>query len=269
MTPENVRLVASDLDGTLLAPGAVVSERTAEVLRAVRERGVEVVAVTGRSHWSSLEILGPLGCIRWFICSNGATVYDAEAGDIVHERTLSDDQIDEVVARATDAFPSVGVAWESSAGIFHTTEWIRNRRAIDPAHRPVTTIPVTTLDAEAGPIRKLMLAHDELTTYDWLEALSGHLPDGIHASTSGATFVEITQAEANKGFALEHLCQALEVAQHQTIAFGDHANDLTMLAWAGTSFAMANADPRVLAVADRTAPHHADDGVAQILEQLL
>jgi Cof subfamily protein (haloacid dehalogenase superfamily) len=264
-----VRLVASDLDGTLLAPGAVVSERTADVLRAVADRGVEVVAVTGRSHWSSVEILEAVGCIRWMICSNGATVYDAAAGAVVHDRPLGEGLLAEVVERLSKAFPTLGWAWETPEGIFHTEEWIRNRRATNPGFATGTSRPADASDLGAAPVRKLMVTHDRLTTYEWLGAVEPHLPSGVHAATSGAMFVEVTRTDANKGDALAELCRDLGVDRERTVAFGDHANDLTMLAWAGVSFAMANAAPQVQAVADHLAPDHAEDGVAQVLERLL
>jgi Cof subfamily protein (haloacid dehalogenase superfamily) len=264
-----VRLVASDLDGTLIAHGTVVSERTVDVLRAVSKRGVEVVAVTGRSHWSAVNILRPVGCIRWIICSNGATVYDFEAEAVVQQRPLSDRHVADVVTRLAEAFPTAGFAWESAHGIFHSERWIRNRQATDARFVADKDRPPRSLTPEDGPILKLMVAHHELTTYDWLDALCHHMPDGVNVSTSGASFVEVTRADANKGDALRHLCQELGVDQAETIAFGDHANDLPMLDWVGAGYAMANADPRVLAVADHSAPHHAEDGVAQVLERLL
>ena len=97
---------------------------------------------------------------------------------------------------------------------------------------------------------KLMLAHHMLVTYDWLDALEPHIPFGLSASTSGATFVEITSGEADKGAALARLCARLGVDRSATVAFGDQSNDLGMLRWAGRSFAMDNAHSQVLGVAD-------------------
>jgi Cof subfamily protein (haloacid dehalogenase superfamily) len=267
---DGVTLVASDLDGTLLGPEATVTERTVRTLRALADRGIEIVAVTGRSHWSSVAILRPVGCIRWVICSNGATVYDFEAESVVHRRPLGRDQVTEVIGRLEGAFPEVGLAWEAVDGIFHSEQWLRNRRAIDPGFTPEhSQLVAQGLDVDQVQVLKLMAAHDRLVTYEWLEAVGPHLPAGVSGSTSGATFVEVTRADANKGSALEHLCAELAVDRSQTMAFGDHANDLSMLDWAGVSFAMANADARVLAAADHPAPHHADDGVARVLERLL
>ena len=264
-----VKLVASDLDGTLLGIDSTLSSRTVTAVEAVAASGIEVVAVTGRSHWSSVEILRPASSIRWIVCSNGATVYDTEAEAVVHDRPLGEHDVGRIVAELTAAFPSVGFAWESSAGIFHSERWAANRAATDARFVAKRSRPTRDLSSDEGPILKLMIAHDELSTYEWLDAVSSFVPEGFSASTSGAAFVEVTRGDANKGAALAHLCDQLGVARHETIAFGDHSNDVPMLAWAGTAYAMTNADPRVREVADHTAPPNHEHGVAQILERLL
>lgn len=270
--PPSVKLIASDLDGTLLGADSRVSERTAAALRAVRAAGIDVVVATGRSHWSALPLVGHLGCVRWLLCSNGATLFDAHAGEVVHQHRLDRDTVAELVARIQAAFPTAAFAWETTGGIVQSEHWVANRVATNPAYRPSTEEPVHEPilgDIGADPVVKVLVAHDRLVTYAWLEALEPHLPPGVCASTSGASFVEITAPGANKADALRDLCRRIGVDRSTTIAFGDHANDLGMLAWAATGFAMANAHPLVAARADRTAPHHGDDGVAQVLEALL
>lgn len=265
----DLRLIASDLDGTLLSAESRLAPRTIDALRRATDEGIEVVAVTGRSHWSTVELLRPAGCIRWIICSNGATVWDNEAEEVVVRRPLDAAAVEAVLAAVAQAFPSAGLSWETPTGRFATERWLINRRATNPRLRDRHDAPPLSFDLRHGPVLKLMLAHDELITYEWLEALRPHLPDDLSVSTSGATFVEVTRADANKGNALAELCRTLGIEAETTVAFGDHSNDLPMLAWAGRAYAMANADARVLASADHTAPPHHEDGVAQVLEGLL
>ncbi len=259
--------MATDLDGTLFSPDHEVSEQTAAALRRTAERGVEIVVATGRSHWSAVPRLEHLGCIRWLICSNGATVFDLETRELVTGRELTDEQATEVIDAVTDAFPTVGFAWESPEGVFHSERWIANRRATDVRFQ-VKARPARELDLAAESILKLMAAHDVLTEYAWLDAIAPHVPGRLSVSTSGAAFVEVTAPHANKGDAVRLLCDELGVDRTETIAFGDHANDLGMLAWAGTGYAMAGADPRVVDAADASAPSNADHGVAQVLTHL-
>ena len=262
-------LVASDLDGTLLDGTSAVAARTASAMQAIVAAGSEFVIATGRSHWSMRPIIAPVGCVRWAICSNGATVYDFEAEAVVAHRPLPDEHAQVVVEAVTEVFPSVGLSWESPSGIWHTDRWVENRLATDGRFVGRKTRESRELEIGAEPILKLMLAHDVLTELDWLDALSPHLPTTLSCSTSGATFVEVTRHDANKGAALAALCTELGVARERTIAFGDHSNDLEMLEWVGTGYAMANADERIHRVADEAAPPHHEHGVAQVLEQHL
>lgn len=268
MKPLDFELIASDLDGTLFGPDHEVSAETVEAVRAIAARGVEVVVATGRSHWSAVARLERLDCIRWFICSNGATVYDAEAGDVVLRRRLADEDLTAVIEGLTEEFPTVGFAWESPEGVFHTDRWVTNRLATNSRFE-VKPRPTRDLRVGEEEVLKLMAAHDELTEYAWLDAMIRHVPDGLSSSTSGAAFVEVTAAEANKGDALRILCDQLGVDRANTIAFGDHSNDLGMLTWVGTGYAMANANPRVHEIADATAPSNAEHGVAQVLRRYL
>ena len=267
MNDRLVKLIATDLDGTLFGPDHEVSDVTAEALRAVAALGVEVVVATGRSHWSAVPRLEHLGCVRWLIGSNGATVYDFEAGDVVIRRPLGADAVRAVVEGVGKQFPSVGYAWESPDGVFHSDRFVRNRKATDRRF-PIVERPTYEFNIDGPEILKLMIAHDLLTEYDWLDAMAVHVPDGLSASTSGASFVEITAANANKGAALRLLCEQLGVDRAETIAFGDHSNDLAMLHWVGTGYAMANGAARLLDIADAVAPPNHEHGVAQVLTSL-
>ncbi len=270
MIPHPVKLLASDLDGTLLGPDSRVAGRTAAALDAAAAAGIEVVVATGRSHWTALPILADLRCVRWVICSNGATVYDRQRDEVAVRRLLSAELVDLVVGRLRAAFPTVGLAWECASGLVQDDRWMINRVATNPAVVASSREPVTSeLDLLAGEIVKLLVAHDRLVTYEWLAAVEPHMPEGVSVSTSGAQFVEVTAVDATKAEALRQLCAQLGVDQAHTIAFGDHANDLAMLRWVGTGFAMANAAEHVLAAADAVAPHHAEHGVAQVIEALL
>jgi len=264
-----VKLVASDLDGTLLSPSATVSERTIRVLEALSNQGVEIVAATGRSHWSAANVLSPLNCIRWLICSNGATIYDTEAGEVVRRCPLYRHQLSDIVQRLAESFPNVGFGWESSYGLHHDQKWFENRSLTDSRFVADNQQPTEEFDPDNDDTTKLMLAHDKLTSFQWLDAIEPCLPQGLSVSTSGSSFVEITQHDANKGQSLSLLCDQLGIDQRHTVGFGDHANDMTMLRWVGHSYAMSNASPHVRELADHIAPHHGDDGVAQILERLL
>ena len=132
-------------------------------------------------------------------------------------------------------------------------------------------------DLEVGPARrdlrrpdrKLLARHEERDPEEFwteVERLVGHLVTTTWSSTGA--LVEISAAHVTKASTLALLCDELGVSSDEVVAFGDMPNDLAMLAWAGTSYAMANAHPSVLAQAGRQAPSNEDDGVAAVLEEL-
>lgn len=259
------RLIATDLDGTLLAPDSYVSPRTASVLRAVHEAGMVVVAVTGRSHHTAVERLAPVGVIRHAVCSNGATRYDLEAGDVVASHPIDPDHLDGIVRGVADGVPGVGFGLETTTGFVYDHTFLEHLPQLrDRGHRP------GMVPAGAGAeVLKVMIGHPGLHHDELLRRARDLMPPEVSVSTSGAPFIEVTAAGVDKAYGLAELCGELGVGPDEVLAFGDNLNDLPMLAWAGRSVAMGNAHPTVAATATDRTGHHAEDGVAAYLERLL
>jgi hydroxymethylpyrimidine pyrophosphatase-like HAD family hydrolase len=121
-------------------------------------------------------------------------------------------------------------------------------------------------DLVDGPVLKLMARHEELGPQDYWDA--AELAVGEHVTitwSSTSTMLEISGADVTKASTLALVAGSLGVAAAEVVAFGDMPNDLAMLAWAGTSYAMANAHPSVLAAVGRIAPSNDEDGVATVL----
>ena len=139
-----------------------------------------------------------------------------------------------------------------------------------PRHEPPPGVQVGELAAIFGDDTvKLLARHEERDPEEFwaqTEALVGRLVTTTWSSTGA--LVEISGPGVTKASTLALLCEELRVRPAEVVAFGDMPNDLAMLQWAGTSYAMANAHPSVTALADRQAPSHEDDGVAAVLEEL-
>lgn len=263
-------LIASDMDGTLLDGTSRFARRTVAAIERAVEQGVEFVVATGRSHWSVQSLLVDAGLddgrtIRWAICSNGATLFDVAERRVARQHVLDGHELAAVQTAILQAHGEVGLAWETVDGVVHGPTWEVMRKRSNPAF-VVADRPVQELDPRTTAVVKLMVAHPELVEVDWLDTISPLVPDGFSVSTSGATFVELTHAEAEKGRALSTLCSELGIGAAETAAFGDHANDLGMLEWAGRGYVMANGHPRALATSHHRAGHHDEDGVAVQLE---
>lgn len=263
-----MRLIATDIDGTLLGADQVVSQRTIAALRAADEAGVNVVAATGRSHWSAVPLLEPIGCVRWLLASNGATLFDLEAMEVVERFPIHRAVVETVVSSLEGEFGSLGYSWETTEGVFQNEMFRAIRSRLFPS-RKIARRSNASFEAGGEDLVKLMVLHPDLADLEWLEAAGPHVPADVNVATSGLGFVEFTAPEADKGLALAALCDRLGVAQHDTVSFGDQSNDLGMLRWSGRGYAMANASAPAVDAASHRAPHHLDDGVAQIVEELL
>lgn len=273
MTPGSIRLIASDLDGTLLGEDGWLTDRTVAVLRAADAAGIEVVAATGRSHRTAVPRLEGAGVVRTAICSNGATVFDLEDDRAVLQRLMVDEVVGRVLEALRAAHPEASFGWETPDGFgweeaFVTSappdvqRGLRDGSRADEIHRSIDDV------APAG-LTKLLVGHPTLRRNEWLAALVPVLPDQVVASTSGAGFVEITGEGVDKASTLALHCAERGVDRSEVLAFGDQANDVSMLAWAGRSVAVANAHEEAQVAADEVIGHHADDAVADVIEALL
>ena len=112
-----VRLVATDLDGTLLGPDAELSSRTAAALRDAHAAGIVVVAATGRSYLTATLRLAAATTVRWLVCSNGAVLYDRQTAAVVDRHGIDAAAVPAAVEAIRAGVPEVGFAWESAAGL--------------------------------------------------------------------------------------------------------------------------------------------------------
>ncbi len=257
-------LVATDLDGTLLGADGKVSARTASALRAVADAGATVVAATGRSYASTVPLLAPLGVFEWLVCSNGALRYHLPTQSVASYRAISDD-VAAAIIDAEHGIDGVRLSWETPQARGWTYEFID----LFPGYVERVQPPVELIVDAVPPLSqsiKFLAAHRDMPTDELHRSLADHFGDRATVAYSGAAFCEITAPGANKGAAMAELAADLGLDTADSIAFGDQNNDVTLLSWAGTGVAMANACDELVDVADDRTAHHGDDGVAQYLE---
>jgi hypothetical protein len=260
-----VRLVASDLDGTLLRSDGSASDRTREALAAVVAAGVRVLLVSARPpRWipPAMDALGlepadhPLA-----VCANGALVYDVAAGTIRTHTPLDAPLVARLVTALRERVPGVAFACEAEL-----------RYVKEPHYVPLWTIPEDYREADAlefGTVTKLVVRHPELAQGELYAAARDVCGADAFASFSGDALVEIAAAGVTKASAVAELCAELGIDASEVVAFGDMPNDVPMLEWAGRGVAVANAHPDALAAADEVTASNDDDGVALVLESLV
>lgn len=260
------RLVATDLDGTLLDARGSVSERTRAVLAELDDRGVPVVFVTGRPLRWMADLWGEVGGLGLAICSNGGIVYDVGAGAVRTAHGLSGEVLGEVGDRLRTELPGTVIAIETVEGFAHEASW--EIKATDDAHLGVARLIEDLREfGETGPASvKLLARHDDADPEAYWRTVEGIVGD-LATVTWSSTFamVEISAAGVTKASALAGLAADLGVGAEQVIAFGDMPNDIPMLTWAGRGCAMADAHATVREVADLVVGAHDRDGVAEAL----
>lgn len=259
-----VRLVATDLDGTLVHSDGSVTPRTRAALAAAEEAGVTVVFVTGRPLRWAREVFEHVGPHGLAVISNGALVWDVARDRPALERPIPADVGRQVTRLLREAVPGTAYAVETAAGIALEPQFLERYPVPDGARR------ASVDHLFDGPVLKLLARHEELSPqefWDRAERVAGHLVE-ITWSSSGA-LLEMSGAGVTKATTLERLCASLGIDRAAVVALGDMPNDIAMLQWAGTSYAMANAHPTVLEAADRVAPANDEDGVARVLEELI
>jgi Cof subfamily protein (haloacid dehalogenase superfamily) len=259
-------LVACDLDGTIVRPDGSVTARTVTALAACERAGIRVVFVTGRPPRWMAPIADATGHQGVAVCANGAVVYDLAAERVVRTRGITVDAVREVARIVRRAVPGGAFALETMDGF---------RR--EPAYRPrlaVHDVLVGQLDelmADEPLVVKVLYRVESGVADDMLAAartaLEG-IAEPVH-SDAASGMLEIAAAGVSKASTLADLAAEDGIGPEDVVAFGDMPNDVPMLLWAGTGYAMAGGHPEAVAAADRTAPACENDGVAQVLEQLL
>jgi Cof subfamily protein (haloacid dehalogenase superfamily) len=261
---DGTRLVASDLDGTLLLPDETVSERTRAALAAAKEAGITVVLVSGRQPRSLAPIAERIGVGGIAICANGALVWDLDAGTMVDATPLAAEVATRLVHALREAAPGVLLAVELEERFGREPGWAEELTPVPPG-----ASEGDALELIGGPVIKLLARHPTLPFEELAERARQAVGDDAVVTWAGLRLVEISAAGETKAFALEGLCRRLSVDASEVVAVGDMPNDLAMLNWAGTAVAVANATQEVLDAADEVTAANVEDGVARLLERIL
>ncbi|MFJ8667877.1 Cof-type HAD-IIB family hydrolase [Streptomyces sp. NPDC093600] len=265
------RLIATDLDGTLLRDDKSVSERTVAALAAAERAGVEVFFVTGRpARWMDV-VSDHVHGHGLAICANGAAVVDLHAGGTFLEvRPLDRSVALEVVRTLREAAPGASFAVELTTGIHYEPEY--PPFFLDPG-ATVATAEKLLFEEEPGaaaPVLKLLAQHSELDPDGFLtvaRAAAGDLASFTRSSPTA--LLEISGLGVSKASTLALCCAERGISADEVVAFGDMPNDIEMLSWAGRSYAMGNAHPDVIAAASGRTVANNDDGVAVVIERIL
>lgn len=273
---QKIKLIAVDLDGTALDEKSRLTERTKNVLERAAEQGIRLVVASGRAYSSLPEEILALKGLTCAITSNGAAAYDLKSGERSFSFLMEEKKVEEILGYLEEE-P------ETAIEVFHDGEPYAGRRFLEnPEHygapaRAVpylqrTRTPVEDIFSFARKHRKELDALDiicegPLDKAEWIGKLDG-IKD-IYVTSSTHYRLEISSGKSGKGAALREAAARMDIRPEEIIAFGNADNDVDMLRFAGFGVAVANSPDSVKSYADRIAPANTEEGVAQVLEEIL
>lgn len=259
-----LRLVASDLDGTLLRTDKTISDRTVAAVAACEAAGITMVLATGRPPRWIGDISDRLGHRGVALCANGAVIYDLDLDRVLSHHTIATEAALEVVIRIRRLWPDAVFAVETIDHLGLEPGW--------PVNFPVpdnTQVADATELVRVPPV-KLLARLEGHAVEAALAAATVEMSGLVEVTWSGGShLLEMSGPGVTKEAALAELALGLGIDASLAVAFGDMPNDIGMLRWAGRGLAVANAHELVLAAADRVVGSNDDDGVAMELEALL
>ena len=265
------RLIATDLDHTLLDAAGHVSPRTRAALDAARAAGIHVVPVTARQPIGLRAIADEAGFAGLALCGNGAFGVHLATGDLLFAQEAEPAVIRALAAELDARIPGLRYASVRDGGESFVAQHGYAELADEVDHkRDPRTMGGVPLDEVLGaPSLKLVIRHPDLPLADIYAAVTGSAVPGFAATLSGAPFVEVMAAGVTKASGLARLCAHLGVDRTDVVAFGDGLNDVEMIEWAGLGVAVANAVPALQDAADEVTASNDADGVASVIERLL
>lgn len=262
-----IRLIATDLDDTLLDASAGLTARTQRALDAAMALGCGITLSSGRMMEATLPFARKIGVNAPMLLYNGAMIYDHNTDEtlyaprIAYETALGIVKLVEAEGYYIQLYPGVG--YYCSEIIDYTRAYARQINVpATPVHMPMAQ----WLEGHPSDMQKMLII-DTPEGADRIQAvLREAFPHGACYLKSKAHYLEIAPEGVDKGQSLRFLAEHLGLTPDEVMAFGDGQNDVPMLEYAGAGYAMANACPQALACTPRVAPPNTEDGVAQVIE---
>ena len=267
VTGKRPKLIATDLDGTIVAHYGFISDRTKIAFAAAHAAGIHIYFITGRP-------------IRWMkeikenfnfglgVCGNGALLYDFINEKVLEEWSFSIEAQLETVKRLRQVIPPVSFATEIGEDFLREKKYVprwdigKDNVGVDLIEEVIT----------APALKMLARCSDGEFSSDEMLALASKALEGIATvthSNSTDSLLEISAVGVSKGATLSRVAGRLGLTADDCVTFGDNPNDFSMLSWASRSWAMADGHPDLMKYAKFQTDPHQEDGVAKVIEQLL
>ena len=272
---DKIKLMAFDLDGTLLTTDKRLSERNEKALYAAAEKGILIVPSTGRYYGTIPEIIRNLECVRYCLTINGAYVLDRKTDECMYRADMSVETALQIM-RYLDTLPVCYDCYLDNKGWM--TKELQDKACLYADGFYLETLrswrtPVPDIKEfikeQQKPVQKIQFFMRDLEAKERAAEELRRMFPNTAVSSSVRNNVEINDAHANKGEALLSLAKKLGIKREEIMAFGDGGNDFDMIRAAGVGVVMENGRDDLKKLADIIAPHCDEDGVAQVIEKVL
>ena len=267
VTGKRPKLIATDLDGTIVAHYGFISDRTKIAFAAAHAAGIHIYFITGRPIRWMKEIKDNFN-FGLGVCGNGALLYDFINEKVLEEWSFSVEAQLETVKMLRQVIPPVSFATEIGE------DFLREKKYVPRWDIGEDNVGVDLIEEviTAPALKMLARCSDGEFSSDEMLALASKALEGIATvthSNSTDSLLEISAVGVSKGATLSRVAGRLGLTADDCVTFGDNPNDFSMLSWASRSWAMADGHPDLMKYAKFQTDPHQEDGVAKVIEQLL
>lgn len=268
----DIRLIALDLDGTVLNSNGELDAHTCDVLCRAAQMGIVIAAATGRAFYALPDVIRRMSAFTYAITSNGTGIYRISDGDRLYTNPMSADNLDHLLPLLRD-YPCPmevfidGIAYGDRNYVEHPLSFGISRHSADyvqATRTPHDDIPALIRQNYSRIEGMDIIVTDQLLKKE-IRSKAERIPD-LYVTSSVAHYLEFAAGSASKETALRFLCSSLGIASDQLMACGDGENDLEMISLAGMGIAMGNACEALKAAADYITDSNDACGVANAIE---
>lgn len=285
------KLVAIDLDGTMLNQYGVVTENTKKAIKETIRKGIEIIIASGRPIDSIKTIAKEIGSEKYFIAGNGSLIYDIQKDEIIYDKFLAKEKVLEIIKICEENSISYNVYTEQTIltpalkynVLYYQKENLKKEESQQTKISIMDNIYEYVKNKKEDKYLKMTICDDNKTVFqsiirklkkiEGIEVLEvSHMSrktikQGTEEITLEYYYTEITMQNVDKWYAIEHLMKKLEIQKEEVIAIGDNSNDKKMIQEAGLGVAMGGSTPEVTKIADYITDSNQEEGVAKALEK--
>lgn len=287
------KLIAIDLDGTLLNSEGEISLENREAIKQAKEKGIEIVITSGRVSDSVLNIAKEIGADKYFISGNGSMLYDIQKNKIVYENFIDKNKILNLIKMCDENSIYYNIYTEKeviakSINYNVTVYNYENTKKQEEKKTRISIIPdvykyvknstqdkylkMTVCDSNKIIFERIVKKFKEISKIDVLDVSHmsrKHIKSGTEDIEINYYYTEITNQYVDKWYALKELCKIRNIKEEEIVAIGDNINDFLMIKKAGLGVAMGNSSPVVKSVANYVTTDNNNNGIANVINKIL